>query len=100
MSRVSSVFVEILWMCFFLVLCFFFVWCCLVTCLFGAEIESIRTFDPLTQLSQKKIASVTIVPNIQTHFSNDKKTSVLEVFPANTIIWFKDMQILMEVFAK
>jgi transcription-repair coupling factor (superfamily II helicase) len=68
--------------------------------LFGAEIESIRTFDPLTQLSQKKIASVTIVPNIQTHFSNDKKTSVLEVFPTNTIIWFKDMQTLMEVFSK
>ncbi len=67
--------------------------------LFGEEIESIRTFDPLTQLSQKKIASVTIVPNIQTHFSNEKKTSVLEVFPANTIVWFKDVQILMDVFA-
>ncbi|MBK7147395.1 MAG: transcription-repair coupling factor [Bacteroidetes bacterium] len=67
--------------------------------LFGEEIESIRTFDPLTQLSQKKIASVTIVPNIQTHFTNDKKTSVLEVFPTNTIIWFKDVQMLMDVFA-
>jgi transcription-repair coupling factor (superfamily II helicase) len=67
--------------------------------LFGEEIESIRTFDPLTQLSQKKIASVTIVPNIQTHFTNDKKTSVLEVFPPNTIIWLKDVQMLMDVFA-
>ncbi len=67
--------------------------------LFGEEIESIRTFDPLTQLSQKKITSVTIVPNIQTHFSNEKKTSVLEVFPTNTIVWFKDVQILMDVFA-
>jgi transcription-repair coupling factor (superfamily II helicase) len=66
--------------------------------LFGEEIESIRTFDPLTQLSQKKIASVTIVPNIQTHFTNDKKTSVLEVLPTNTVVWFKDMQILMDVF--
>lgn len=68
--------------------------------LFGNEIESIRTFDPLTQLSQKKIASVTIVPNIQTHFSNEKKTSVLEVLPPNTLIWIKDAQILMEVFAQ
>lgn len=66
--------------------------------LFGEEIESIRTFDPLTQLSQKKIASVTIVPNIQTHFSNDKKTSVLDVFPLNTVVWFKDVQILLDVF--
>jgi len=68
--------------------------------LFGEEIESIRTFDPLTQLSQKKIASVTIVPNIQTHFGNEKKTSVLDVFPPNTVIWIKDAQILTDVFAQ
>ena len=66
--------------------------------LFGKEIESIRTFDPLTQLSQKKIASVTIVPNIQTHFANEKKASVLEALPPNTIIWLKDTQILTDVF--
>ncbi len=66
--------------------------------LFGKEIESIRTFDPLTQLSQKKIASVTIVPNIQTHFANEKKASVLEALPPNTIVWVKDMQILTDVF--
>ena len=65
--------------------------------LFGEEIESIRTFDPLTQLSVKKIASVTIVPNIQTHFGNDMKASVLEVFPPNTIIWIKDAATLMDV---
>lgn len=65
--------------------------------LFGDEIESIRTFDPLTQLSLKKIASVTIVPNIQTHFGNEKKTSLLEMFPPNTIIWIKDAQLLVDV---
>ena len=65
--------------------------------LFGEEIESIRTFDPLTQLSVKKIASVTIVPNIQTHFGNEKKASVLEVFPPNTIIWIKDAGTLMDI---
>lgn len=67
--------------------------------LFDEEIESIRTFDPLTQLSQKKIASVTIVPNIQTHFTNDKKASILEVLPTNTLLWVKDGQMLMDVFA-
>jgi transcription-repair coupling factor (superfamily II helicase) len=65
--------------------------------LFDEEIESIRTFDPLSQLSVKKIASVTIVPNIQTHFGNDKKTSVLNVFPSNTIVWIKDGTMLMDV---
>ncbi|MFN8297709.1 MAG: transcription-repair coupling factor [Chitinophagales bacterium] len=67
--------------------------------LFDKEIESIRTFDPVTQLSVKKIASVTIVPNIQTHFGNDKKASVLEVFTQNTVVWIKDMQVLLDVFA-
>ncbi len=67
--------------------------------LFGEEIESIRTFDPVSQLSQKKIAAVSIVPNIQTHFTNEKKASVLEVFPSNTIIWIKDAALLTEVLA-
>lgn len=67
--------------------------------LFDKEIESIRTFDPVTQLSVKKIASITIVPNIQTHFGNDKKASVLEVFSQNTVVWIKDMQVLLDVFA-
>ena len=65
--------------------------------LFGEEIESIRTFDPLTQLSVKKIASVTIVPNIQTHFTNEMKTSLLDIFPSNTVLWIKDGNMLMEV---
>lgn len=64
---------------------------------FGKEIESIRTFDPLTQLSVKKIASVTIVPNIQTHFTNEKKASLLEVFPPNTVIWIKDGNMLVDI---
>lgn len=64
--------------------------------LFGEEIESIRTFDPLTQLSVRKIASVSIVPNIQTHFGNEKKASLLEVFPPNTVIWMKDASLISE----
>ena len=64
--------------------------------LFDKDIESIRTFDPNTQLSTKKISSVTIVPNIQTHFTNESKASVFEVFTDNTIIWVKDMQLLLD----
>jgi transcription-repair coupling factor (superfamily II helicase) len=64
--------------------------------LFDEDIESIRTFDPTTQLSVKKIASVTIVPNVQTHFTNENKASVFEVFTDNTIVWVKDMQLLID----
>ena len=64
--------------------------------LFDKDVESIRTFDPNTQLSTKKISSVTIVPNIQTHFTNESKASVFEVFTDNTIVWVKDMQLLID----
>ncbi len=68
--------------------------------LFGNDIESIRTFDPVSQLSQRKIERVSIVPNIQTHFSNEKKTSLFEVLPASTVVWVKDMPLAIEVLEK
>lgn len=68
--------------------------------LFGNDIESIRTFDPISQLSQKRLSAVTIVPNIQTHFSGDVKTSILNILPQNTVIWIKSMQMVEEVFAE
>jgi transcription-repair coupling factor (superfamily II helicase) len=64
--------------------------------LFDQDVESIRTFDPNTQLSTKKISSITIVPNMQTHFTNESKASVFEVFTDNTIVWVKDVQLLMD----
>ncbi|MBA3647349.1 MAG: transcription-repair coupling factor [Chitinophagales bacterium] len=60
--------------------------------LFGNEVESIRVFDPLSQLSQRKIAQVTIVPNIQTQFSGEEKISLFDFIPTQTIVWFQDVQ--------
>ena len=57
----------------------------------GNEVESIRMFDPLSQLSQKKISQVTIVPNIQTQFKSGEKTSFLEIIPGNSILFFQDI---------
>jgi transcription-repair coupling factor (superfamily II helicase) len=63
--------------------------------LFDDEIESIRTFDPLTQLSVKKIARVSIIPNINTKFTQKQKTSLFNVLPENTVIWIKDLDMLI-----
>jgi transcription-repair coupling factor (superfamily II helicase) len=60
--------------------------------LFDDEVESIRVFNPLNQLSVKKISSVTIVPNIQTQFKQEEKVSILKILPPNTCIWIKNMQ--------
>ncbi len=64
--------------------------------LFDDEIESIRTFDPLEQLSVEKVEYVSIVPNINTKFGQEQKTSIFEVLPENTYIWMKDFQLLMD----
>ncbi|MFN8310811.1 MAG: transcription-repair coupling factor [Chitinophagales bacterium] len=64
--------------------------------LFDKDIESIRTFDPTSQLSLKKIAAITIVPNIQTHFDNNSKAPVFDVLNNNTIVWIKDVQQLID----
>lgn len=60
-------------------------------------IESIRTFDPNSQLSQKKIQSISIVPNAQTYFGNEFKIPFTQILPTNTVFWVKDMGLLMEV---
>ena len=60
-------------------------------------IESIRTFDPNSQLSQKKIQSISIVPNAQTYFGNEFKIPFTQILPANTVFWVKDMGLMMEV---
>jgi transcription-repair coupling factor (superfamily II helicase) len=61
------------------------------------NIASIRTFDTNTQLSVKKISRITIVPNIQTFFSNEFKMPLFESLKENTAIWVKDMELLIDV---
>ena len=65
--------------------------------LFGNEVDSIRIFDPETQLSERKLLQVTIIPNVETQFEEGEKTTLLEFLPANTAIWIKDRDILTEI---
>jgi transcription-repair coupling factor (superfamily II helicase) len=64
--------------------------------LFDDEVETIRTFNPMDQLSVKEIASVSIIPNINTQFSQEQKVSLFQVLPEDTILWVKDFQILLD----
>ena len=64
--------------------------------LFDDEVENIRLFDPLTQLSQRQIAQVSIVPNLNTRFRQDQKVSLLHVLPPGTVLWVKDFQLLLD----
>jgi len=64
--------------------------------LFDEDVESIRTFDPLSQLSVQNIAKVSIVPNINTKFSSKQKVSLLKVLPEGTAVWVKDFSMLVD----
>jgi transcription-repair coupling factor (superfamily II helicase) len=58
--------------------------------LFGNEVDSIRIFDPETQLSERKLLQVNIIPNVETQFETGEKVSLLEFLPEQTIIWLRD----------
>ncbi len=63
--------------------------------LFGNEVDSIRIFDPETQLSERKLLQVSIIPNIETQFDEGEKISILEFLSENTIIWLKDWDVIL-----
>ncbi|MDQ3392851.1 MAG: DEAD/DEAH box helicase, partial [Bacteroidota bacterium] len=65
--------------------------------LFGNEIESIRTFDPTSQLSKEKINNINIIPNIHTRLIHEEQQPFLDFLPKDTIVWFKDYQQTLDV---
>lgn len=68
--------------------------------LFGNEIESIRTFDPDTQLSKEDKKSISIIPDVQTKLLDEKRESFLDYISPGTIIWIKDVEHAVDVISK
>ena len=64
--------------------------------LFGNEIDSIRLFDPETQLSERKLLQVNIIPNVETQFVSGEKVSIMNFLPENTIVWMEDWEFIKE----
>ena len=69
--------------------------------LFGNEVDSIRIFDPETQLSERKLLQVNIIPNVDqlpATFGSGagEKISLLEFLPENTVCWIKDWDVIEE----
>jgi Transcription-repair coupling factor (superfamily II helicase) len=60
--------------------------------LFDDEIDSIRLFNPETQLSERRLLHVTIIPNIETHFETKEKIALFDFLPTNTIVWIHDAE--------
>ena len=64
--------------------------------LFGNDVDSIRIIDPETQLSERRLLQVSIIPNVETQFEEEDKVSLLQFLPENTIIWIQDEELLRE----
>jgi transcription-repair coupling factor (superfamily II helicase) len=64
--------------------------------LFGNEVDSIRIFDPETQLSERKLLQVNIIPNIETKFDDEQKITLIEYLPENTVVWLRDADFLRD----
>ena len=64
--------------------------------LFGNEVDSIRIFDPETQLSERKLLQVNIIPNVETQFETGEKVSLIEFLPENTVVWLRDWNFIKD----
>lgn len=67
--------------------------------LFGNEVDSIRIFDPETQLSERKLLQVNIIPNLTQDLSSTttgERVSLLEFMPDNTVVWAIDWGFIKE----
>ena len=64
--------------------------------LFDDEVESIRTFNPINQLSVQNIATVSIIPNINVKFKQNQKVPLFDVLDDNSVVWVKDFDVLLD----
>ncbi len=68
--------------------------------LFGDEVDSIRTFDPGSQLSVDELKKVNIIPNVQSKLMMEERQSLLEFISPDTKLWFKDFQLTVDLIEK
>lgn len=64
--------------------------------LFGDEIDSIRSFNPDTQLSVNNLRNINIVPDLQTKLIDEDRHSFFNFIPKNTKLWIKDYELVTD----
>ncbi len=68
--------------------------------LIGDEVDSIRSFDPGSQLSVETLSSISIMPNVQTRLVREERQSFFEFIPAASIVWIKDILAARDIVDK
>ncbi|MCK9163996.1 MAG: transcription-repair coupling factor, partial [Bacteroidales bacterium] len=68
---------------------------------FGDDVESLRTFDVVSQLTIEEKDSLVIVPNIQNEtISQEKRVSLIDYFGDNTIVWVENLSLCLDKLDK
>jgi len=57
-------------------------------------VESIRTFDPASQLSVQNLHRITLLPNVQDRQLKEERISFLDYLPAKTLWWLTDVELI------
>ncbi len=68
--------------------------------LFGSEIDSIRSFEPGSQLSVDVVETINLVPNLQSVLHKDDHQVITEFISPKTICWIKDTQQIFDLVDK
>lgn len=68
--------------------------------LFGDEVDSIRSFDPGSQLSVDSQEKISLMPNVQTRLVQEERQSILEFISPSTKIWVKDAELTRDVVGR
>jgi transcription-repair coupling factor (superfamily II helicase) len=64
--------------------------------LFGDEVDSIRIFDPETQLSERKLLQVSIIPNADGLSDEQEKIPFFDFVASNTIVYATGWQLFLD----
>lgn len=68
--------------------------------LFGDEVESIREFDPVSQLSNRKMERLTIIPDVSSSKVVESYEPFLDYLPEDAVIWYHDLKGIQHVVGK
>jgi len=68
--------------------------------LFGNEVDSLRTFEPGSQLSVETLDRITVMPNVQARLVQEDRQSLLEFIPPTSRIWLRDTALTLELLGR
>lgn len=57
----------------------------------GQEVESIKTFDVVSQITESEVPRISLIPNIQTNILKEEKVSFLEYVHPDTLIFTQNI---------